>query len=198
MLNYLASYKRILAIAENGLFYGHDVFDKERYNELKQIALQLISQISNEPLTKLIDIASTDMGYQTPKMDARAWIIKNDKVLLVKGKDTNQWALLGGYAEIGLSPIENCVKEVYEETGFKARVTGIKGIFDTDKRPDIHQYAQFYKLVFQCKLLDGEFQQNSETSQIAYFDLNHLPVLDVKRTTKEQLHKLMYHAVYLE
>lgn len=155
MLNYLASYKRILAIAENGLFYGHDVFDKERYNELKQIALQLISQISNEPLTKLIDIASTDMGYQTPKMDVRAWIIKNDKVLLVKGKDTNQWALPGGYAEIGLSPIENCVKEVYEETGFKARVTGIKGIFDTDKRPDIPQYAQFYKLVFQCKLLDG-------------------------------------------
>lgn len=198
-MNYLASYKRILAIAENGLFYGHDVFDKERYTELKQIALQLISQIGNEPLTKLKNIASTDMGYQTPKMDVRAWITNKDKqILLVKGKDTKQWALPGGYAEIGLSPVENCVKEVYEETGFKAYVTGIKGIFDTDKRSDIPQYAQFYKLVFQCELRTGSFQQNSETSQIGYFDINHLPILDKKRTTKEQLQQLNNTNIYLE
>lgn len=198
-MNYLATYKRILAIAENGLYYGRDVFDKERYDELKQLALQLISYLGNEPLTKLQAITAQDSGYQTPKMDVRAWITCHQQILLVKGKDTKQWALPGGYAEIGLSPVENCIKEVYEETGLHVSVVGMQGIFDTDKRPDIPQYAQFYKLVFRCEVINGSFQDNNEISETAYFDINHLPQLDLKRTTLEQLQKLaLSHPPYLE
>ncbi|MGX7195316.1 NUDIX hydrolase [Enterococcus olivae] len=192
-MDYLATYKRLLSIAQAGLTYGKDPFDQERYTDLKQIALQLIQTLGNEPTEKIQELFSQETGYQTPKVDVRALIVKGDQILLVQDTQTKDWALPGGYAEVGLTPRENIAKEVLEETGLTVDVSKLLTIFDTNLRKDIPQTFQYYKLVFACEVLSKEtaFEENIETSQAAYFDMDHLPKLSVKRTTVEQLNQLL-------
>ncbi|MBO0482683.1 NUDIX hydrolase N-terminal domain-containing protein [Candidatus Enterococcus courvalinii] len=183
-------YRRLLAIAEAGLYYGKDEFDKERYQELKELSLALLSRIGQESVAELSRLTEQNEGYPTPKVDVRAYIKQEDKVLLVEDKKTKEWALPGGYAEVGLSPKENIQKEVLEETGLIVQVDDLLGIFDTNLRKDIPQVYQYYKLIFSCSIIDGFFVENNETSNMAFFALNSLPELSIKRTTREQLEHL--------
>jgi mutator protein len=84
-----------------------------------------------------------------------------------------------------LSPKENIVKEVQEETGFNVSVSRLLAIFDTNKFQ--FQSKQYAKLVFKCQIEDGDFQPNAEIEELAFFDIQSLPELSSKRTTKEQL-----------
>lgn len=186
-IHVLQKYKRLLALAEAGLFYGNDEFDKERYQELKDIALDLLMNISDEPLENIENLFDKNEGYPTPKIDVRAYIKWNDKVLLVEDIKTKEWSLPGGYAETGSSPKENIIREVFEETGLNVTVDKLLAVFDTDLREDIPQLFQYYKLIFSCTIVNGSFQDNLETSNIGFFNVNDLPKLSEKRTTKEQL-----------
>ncbi|GMA47273.1 Nudix hydrolase [Tetragenococcus muriaticus PMC-11-5] len=154
------------------------------------MALRLIQSLGGEPQEIIDDLFSHETGYQTPKVDVRAWIIQDNKVLLVQDHKTHKWSLPGGYADVGYSPKENIRKEVYEETGLHVDVQQLKAIFDTNLRKDIPQAFQYYKFVFACEILSGSFTESLETSQMDYFSLDNLPVLSKKRTTKEQLIQL--------
>lgn len=188
-MNVLALYQRILAIAQNGQTFGKDPFDQERYQELERIAITLMSQLSDHPIESIVDLFTSEQGYATPKVDVRAVISKNNHVLLVQDTLTKEWSLPGGFAEVGLSPIENIQLEVFEETGLEVAVGSLLAIFDT-QQTNSPQTFQFYKLVFACEVLGGHFQINHETSQAAYFSWENLPPLSQKRTTLEQLHIL--------
>ncbi|AMG51320.1 NUDIX hydrolase [Enterococcus sp. PF-2] len=191
MKDYFAQYKRLLSIAEAGLYYGKDVYDKERYQEIKELALHLMSTVVDQDAAALTLLIEKNEGYPTPKVDVRALIQKDEKILLVEDSLTKEWSLPGGYAEIGLTPRENIKKEVLEETGLLVEVKELRAIFDTNLRQDIPQVFQYYKLVFECEVLAGDFIKNSETSNSDYFALNELPKLSIKRTTKEQLEQLV-------
>ena len=191
MKDYFAQYKRLLSIAEAGLYYGKDVYDKERYQEIKELALHLMSTVVDQDAAALTLLTEKNEGYPTPKSDVRALIQKDEKILLVEDSLTKEWSLPGGYAEIGLTPRENIKKEVLEETGLLVEVKELRAIFDTNLRQDIPQVFQYYKLVFECEVLAGDFIKNSETSNSDYFALNELPKLSIKRTTKEQLEQLV-------
>lgn len=189
-LNYLEQYRRLLSIAEAGIFYGKDPFDKERYEELQKLSLNLISHLGNEPIEKLENIIDSSEGYPTPKIDVRAFIKKENKILLVEDLTTKEWALPGGYAEVGLTPKENVKKEVLEETGLIVENCELIAVVDTNLRKDIPQMFQYYKLVFYCTVTGGIFKENIETSDVDFFDLDNLPKLSLNRTTKEQLMEL--------
>lgn len=191
MKDYFAQYKRLLSIAEAGLYYGKDVYDKERYQEIKELALHLMSTVGDQDAAALTLLTEKNEGYPTPKVDVRALIQKDEKILLVEDSLTKEWSLPGGYAEIGLTPRENIKKEVLEETGLLVEVKELRAIFDTNLRQDIPQVFQYYKLVFECEVLAGDFIKNSETSNSDYFALTELPKLSIKRTTKEQLEQLV-------
>lgn len=191
MKDYFAQYKRLLSIAEAGLYYGKDVYDKERYQEIKELALHLMSTVVDQDAAALTLLTEKNEGYPTPKVDIRALIQKDEKILLVEDSLTKEWSLPGGYAEIGLTPRENIKKEVLEETGLLVEVKELRAIFDTNLRQDIPQVFQYYKLVFECEVLAGDFIKNSETSNSDYFALTELPKLSIKRTTKEQLEQLV-------
>jgi ADP-ribose pyrophosphatase YjhB (NUDIX family) len=183
----LAYYQRLLAIAQAGLLYGKDVFDKESYEELREIALKLLSEVSLETTEEWRSLIETHEGYPTPKVDVRAWIKQEEKILLIEDKKTQEWALPGGFAEVGCSPKENIKKEVKEETGLTVSVDQLLAVFDTNLRKDIPQAFQYYKLIFSCHILSGAFVENNETSNMKFFSLEELPKLSLKRTTKEQL-----------
>jgi len=189
-IDYLKTYRRLLNIAEAGIFYGNDVFDQERYQELKEIALQLLRHIGDEPVEPFDEIVDITEGYPTPKVDVRALIEKDGKFLLVEDAKTKEWSLPGGYAEVGCTPKENVAKEVEEETGLRVVDSTLKAIYDTDLRKDVSQVFQYYKLIFKCEVVDGEFVQNPEVTSYDYFSIDRLPKLSRKRTTKEQLVQL--------
>lgn len=190
-VDYLAKLRRFLALAQSGLAYAKDPFDQERYQEIKDQTLAMISELTKVPLKTLTGAIGQDEGYATPKSEVRALITKGEKVLLVQDHLNHLWSLPGGFADVGYSPSENVAKEVLEETGLTVKVQGLLAVYDTAKRPDIPQIAQFYKMIFRCDPLAGHFKQNSETDQAKYFSLNDLPPLSLERTTVEQLHHVM-------
>ncbi|WP_179393882.1 NUDIX hydrolase [Lacticaseibacillus absianus] len=182
--------RRLLAIAQAGLTFGHDVYDRERYTELRDLALEQLATLSATPLTTLQALADQQAGYPTPKVDVRGFIRRADRVLLVQDAK-GEWALPGGYAEVGWSPRENVAKEVREETGLTVTVGALRAIYDTAKRPDLPYVYQYYKLIFACTPVTGTFAPNPETTKAAYFALTALPPLSEARTTRAQLIQLM-------
>lgn len=102
-------------------------------------------------------------------MDVRAWIVEDEKICLVRGQGEDSWALPGGFGEVGYSPTENILKEIEEETGFKAKVERLLAVFDTNRFQ--LQSKQYAKFVFECKLLDGQFQENQEIADLQFLQL---------------------------
>lgn len=110
--------KRIQAISQSGLAYCKDPFDIERFQELREISARMISDYTDTNMKKVKELFLNETGYQTPKIDVRAVVLKNNTILLVKEKSDGKWSLPGGWAEPGLSLGENIVKEVKEESGY--------------------------------------------------------------------------------
>ena len=177
--------QRMLAITDTGLTYSKDPYDRERYEDLRQIlwsVLQDQTELDQEELTAILKPTGS---YATPLMDVRAWIVQDQKICLVRGQGEDTWALPGGFGEVGYSPKENIRKEVQEETGFSAEVGSLLAVFDTNRFQ--LQNKQYAKFVFACQLLDGHFQENQEVAELGFFDIENLPPLSEKRTTKKQM-----------
>ena len=177
--------QRMLAITDTGLAYTKDPFDRERYEDLRQILWSLLqdqTELNQEELTAIFQPSGS---YATPLMDVRAWIVQDQKICLVRGQGEDTWALPGGFGEVGYSPKENIRKEVQEETGFFAEVGSLLAVFDTNRFQ--MQSKQYAKFVFDCRLLDGDFQENQEVAELGFFDISALPPLSKKRITKEQM-----------
>ena len=183
--NFAKYLQRMLAITDTGLTYTKDPFDRERYEDLRQIlwsVLQDQTELDQEELTAILKPTGS---YVTPLIDVRAWIVQDQKICLVRGQGEDTWALHGGFGEVGYSPKENIRKEVQEETGFSVEVGSLLAIFDTNRFQ--LQNKQYVKFVFDCQLLDGRFQENQEVAELGFFDISALPPLSEKRITKEQM-----------
>lgn len=177
--------QRMLAITDTGLTYTRDPFDRERYENLRQIlwsVLQDQTELKQEELTAILKPTGS---YATPLMDVRAWIVQDQKICLVRGQGEDTWALPGGFGEVGYSPKENIRKEIQEETGFFSEVGSLLAVFDTNRFQ--LQNKQYAKFVFDCQLLDGRFQENQEVAELGFFNIENLPPLSEKRITKEQM-----------
>ena len=162
--------QRLLSITETGLAFSRDEFDRERYLELRQLLGHLLADWSDLDGKELTELLRPTDFYATPLIDVRAVLVRDGKVCLVKGKNEKTWALPGGFCEVGLSPKENIVKEVQEETGFNVSVSRLLAIFDTNKFQ--FQSKQYAKLVFECQIEDGDFQPNTEIEELAFLISN--------------------------
>ena len=177
--------QRMLAITDTGLTYTRDPFDSERYEDLRQILSSVLQDQTELDQEELTAILKPTASYATPLMDVRAWIVQDQKICLVRGQGEDTWALPGGFGEVGYSPKENIRKEVQEETGFTVEVGSLLAIFDTNRFQ--LQNKQYAKFVFDCQLLDGQFQENQEIAELEFFDIKNLPPLSEKRIPREQM-----------
>ena len=177
--------QRMIALTDTGLTFTKDPFDRERYEDLRGLVSEMLNQISDLDVAEVAEVLKPTSAYATPLMDVRAWIVEDEKICLVRGQGENDWALPGGFGEVGYSPTENILKEIEEETGFKAKVERLIAVFDTNRFQ--LQSKQYAKFVFECKLLDGQFQENQEIADLQFFAIDQLPALSEKRITKEQI-----------
>ena len=177
--------QRMIAITDTGLTFTKDPFDRERYEDLRSLLSEMLNQGLDIDSEEVTEVLKPTFAYATPLMDVRAWIVEDEKICLVRGQGENDWALPGGFGEVGYSPTENILKEIEEETGFTAKAERLLAVFDTNRFQ--LQSKQYAKFVFECKLLAGQFQENQEIADLQFFAIDQLPNLSEKRITKEQI-----------
>lgn len=174
------------ALAQSGLFYGKDKFDIERYERIREIASEMIAYKSNISLEKVKDIFGCEVGYQTPKIDTRAAIFKENKILLVH-EANGTWSLPGGWCDVDISVEENTIKEVKEEAGLDVRVKRVIAVQDREKH-NLPIYAyKVCKIFMECEVIGGKFTENIETTGYDYFGIDELPVLAEEKNNREQI-----------
>lgn len=182
------------SLAQAGLYYGKDIFDKERYERIRDIASEMVAYKTDIPSDKVKDLFCCETGYQTPKLDSRAAIFKGDKILLVQEKN-GRWSLPGGWVDVNISVKENVIKEVKEEAGLDVTADMVIAVQDREKH-NLPVYAyKVCKIFVLCSVIGGEFEENSETVQSDYFGIDELPELSLEKNNEEQI-KMCFDAYY--
>lgn len=181
---------KIQSISKNGLAFSKDVFDIERYEQLQKLSAEILSEYSELEMASVLNLFELDKGYQTPKVDVRGVVFKNRQILLVREKNDQKWSLPGGFCDIGLSPSENIVKEIQEESGFEVQTKKLLAVLDMKKHPHPPQPYHYYKMFIQCEIIGGEPKIGIETQEINFFAENDLPNLSLSRVTESQIHLL--------
>ena len=184
------------SLAQAGLFYTKDEFDAERYERVREIAAEIISLKSDIPVEKVKDLFCNEIGYQTPKLDTRAAIFKEDKILLVKEKN-GTWSLPGGWVDVNVSVKENTIKEVKEEAGLDVSADLVIAVQNREKH-NLPIYAyKVCKIFVLCSVIGGSFEDNIETVESRYFALDELPALATEKNNAEQI-KMCFDAYHSE
>ncbi|WP_427814024.1 NUDIX hydrolase N-terminal domain-containing protein [Enterococcus sp. 22-H-5-01] len=175
------------ALAQAGLAYTKDPFDEERFERIRTIAIEMLAVQSPLPISKLRTLFADETGYPTPKLDTRAAIFVEDKILLVQEKN-ERWSLPGGWVDFDQSIKENTIKETLEETGLTVEPVKVIAIQDRNKH-NLPRYAYSVCKVFvECQLIGGSFIENVETLQIGWFTKDQLPPLAEEKNTQAQIH----------
>ena len=174
------------SLAQAGLFYGAEKFDLERYRRIREISVEMLAHKTEVSLEKIPDLFCDESGYQTPKVDTRAAIFENGKILLVH-EATGKWSLPGGWCDVGISPAENTVKESKEEAGVNVIVKKVIAVYDRAKHNQPKLVHSVTKIFYLCEKVSGGFVPNIETTESGYFNENDLPELDESKVTAEQI-----------
>lgn len=175
------------SLAQAGLTYGRDVYDLERYQRLRDIAAEMLASQTDLPLEQVKTLFCNETGYQTPKVDTRAAVFRKGRILLVREND-GAWSLPGGWCEVNLSIGENAEKETLEEAGLRVRARRLIAVQDRNRHNTPRYAYGIVKAFVLCELLDGDFVQNSETTESGFFALDALPApLAQEKSSSEQI-----------
>ena len=178
--------KELQFIAQIGLTYSKDVFDIERFERIREISAEILSSYSDIPIDKVKDLFCNETGFQTPKIDTRAAIFKDNKILLVKERN-GTWSLPGGWVDVNQTGKSNTEKEVKEEAGLDVEATQIIAVQDRNKHNQPPYAYNVCKFFIRCEIKGGHFEPNIETIESRYFSKNELPVLAEEKNSKEQI-----------
>lgn len=184
LIGYIAE---LQSIAQAGLWYGKDKYDRERYARLREMAAEMMAMKTDLPLEKVNGLFCGEIGYQTPKVDTRAAVFKEDRILLVR-ESNGLWSLPGGWCEYHLSPAANAVKEAKEEAGRDVTVRSVIAVQDRDAHNTPPYVYGIVKIFYLCEETGGEFTENIETTAAAYFSEEELPPLAGEKVSAEQIH----------
>ena len=177
---------KIQSIAQTGLAYCRDEFDRERYTELRELSAEMLAERTELPVGRVRELFCGESGYQTPKLDTRAAIVEDGRILLVRERD-GRWALPGGWCDVDRSVAENTVKEALEETGLTVEAERLIAVQDWRRHNACNYIYGIIKIFVLCRAIGGEFAQNIETTETAYFSAEELlEQLAVEKTSREQ------------
>lgn len=189
---YFEKIKRLHALAEIGLQYNDIPYDRERYEEVREICLDMLEKMTNVPVEQIVTVIEEKNGYRTPKVDVRAVVFnEQNQILLIQENVDGKWAMPGGWTDISYSPGEVAVKECFEEAGLKVKATRLLAIMDKQKQGMPPAFEYVYKIHMLCEKLNDTISTGSETSDVRWFDEHDLPELSLPRNTEAQI-AMMY------
>ena len=192
MGNHIEWARRIAALARTGMHYTSNHYDAERYEQLLNIACDMMAAASGEDAASIKRLLDRDDGYVTPKVDVRGAVFRDGKVLMVRETVDGLWTLPGGWADVGDSPSEAVEREIREESGYEARAIKLLAVEDRKRRHPPSLY-EVYKLAFLCELVGGAARTSEETSAVGWFAEDDLPPLSEGRVTTGQIRRWFAH-----
>lgn len=185
--------RRLQAIAQNGLLFSQDPFDRERYEQVRSVAAEVLASYTEMDTALIRPLFRAEQGYATPKIDVRGAVFHDNRVLLVREQSDGLWTLPGGWADVGESPAEAVVREIREESGFETQVCKLVALYDRNKHGHPAMLFHVYKAFFLCDLVGGRAATSHETSAVAFFSREELPPLSTARVTVPQIDRLFAH-----
>ena len=166
--------REIQALAQTGYEYAGDEFQKDRCRRLMEIAAEMVSENSDLKFISIAEAFKEQLGYATPKVDVRAAVFDQGKLLLVREVEDGGWTMPGGWADVGDVPSEAAEREAWEETGFRVKARKVIGVYDANRIAPLQLFHAF-KVVFLCDLLGGEARPSRETSEVGFFSREEIP-----------------------
>jgi len=188
--------REVRAIAQTGLAFTADGFDHQRYARLRELAALLMAQGSAAEHESILELLRQEKGYATPKVDVRGAAFQDGRVLMVREISDGKWTLPGGWADVNQSAGECVVREIAEESGFKARALKLAAVYDYHKSG--HPPRHIDSMFFICEITGGAACASDETSEVAFFPRHELPPLSLGRTTAAQIDRMFHHREHPE
>lgn len=190
---WLALAREMFTLSQAGLAYSQNEFDLQRYRRFQELSAELVSNHSQLSQEQVREQFSMQHGYPTPKVDVRAAVFVDGKVLLVREVVDGRWSMPGGWADIGEGPAQMAVREVREESGFDVRVDKLAAVYNHNTDQPWLEFFHAYKMVFLCSLAGGQARGSFETSEVGFFGLEDLPPLSEGRTRLYMLREALAH-----
>jgi ADP-ribose pyrophosphatase YjhB (NUDIX family) len=175
------------SIAQAGLTFSTDRYDLDRYEQIRTLAVEIMQEYTGISSEKIRDLFAGETGYQTPKVDIRAAVFKENKILLIKEKIDGKWSMPGGWADVNSSVSESAIRECMEEAGAEVIPKRIIAIHMANRHNKYDSPYTIYKIFIECDLIDISFMENTETFEAGFFEQYDLPPLSESRTTSEQV-----------
>ena len=178
--------RRLQSIAQNGRNYSKNEFDLQRYQQVEDVAAEIAARYSDGELQTIKAMFGRETGPATPKIDVRAAVISENKILLVKERGDG-WTLPGGWVDPGESPSEAAVRETKEESGYDVNAVRLMAIYDRDRQGHPPCPFHVYKLIFLCELAGGSARTSLETDAVSFYSEEELPALSESRILSPQV-----------
>lgn len=185
--------RQIQALAQTGLTYATSQYDRDRYEKLEALAVEIFAAYTGETPAALRELFAVQPGYATPKVDVRAACFRDGRLLMVRERSDGGWCLPGGWADVGDQPAAAAEREVREEAGFECAARKVIGVFDANRGGQPHPAFHAFKIIFQCEITGGRPQPDHEILEVAFFGQDDLPPLSPNRTTPAQLVECFAH-----
>lgn len=184
--------RELYSISQSGLTYCKNEYDLDRYRRLQEMSAEMISSETGLQKENIMQAFSMQAGYATPKVDVRGAVFRDGKILLVQERADNNWAMPGGWADIGDLPSAMVEREVLEESGLQVRAAKVIALYDAN-RVEPMEFFHAYKIIFLCELLGGELCTSFETLAVDFFDPAQLPPLSIERTNQQMIDEALAH-----
>jgi ADP-ribose pyrophosphatase YjhB (NUDIX family) len=185
--------RQLQALAQTGLTYAQNPFDRQRYEKLSSLAVEIYACHTGHAAAIVEEWFQVQPGYATPKVDVRGCCFRDGRVLMVRERQDGLWCLPGGWADVGDRPADATCREVREESGFTCEARKVIGVFDANRQGRPLPAFHAFKLVFLCEITGGSPAPDHEILEVGFFDRDALPELSPWRTTPAQLRECFAH-----
>jgi ADP-ribose pyrophosphatase YjhB (NUDIX family) len=190
--------REIQQLSQTGAAFAVTGYEKNRYKRLTEITAEIIEHHTNLEKESVQKVLMEQPGYATPKIDVRAAVIKEDKILLVQESTDKCWALPGGWADVGNVPSEVAIRETKEESGFDVKPVKVIGVYDANRIGGNLEFFHAFKIIFLCQFLGGNAKTSDETLDVKFFGFNKIPPLSQNRTNLKHIEEIKLHLTNIE
>ena len=188
--------REIQAVAQTGLAFTTDPYDRERYASLLRLAGRIMASRTGADIRRIQRLFEGETGYATPKVGVRGAVFDaSGRILMVREVvDEHRWTLPGGWADVNQTPAQSVVREIFEESGYRARTLKLAAVWDRARQAQPATAFSVVRMFFICTLEGGEPRPSLETSEIGWFAEPDIPAdLSLRRTLPHHISRMFAH-----